>query len=290
MTLATTLWGAVRRRVPARVVARLRGHRPPVKPEPSPDDYYYLGRHATYQAAAAVCGPYEQETVLQAKIADFGTERTGSQKLDEREKGVVAAVMQAGWETAPHRQPDQPFNLVDFGGALGIHFRLLRTVSPLPMTTTVVETEGMVRAGTEIWSGTEHIQFTSDLDQAGAGREIDLLLAIGAVQYTDDPYGYLTRMKARAPRFIFFDRLPFVADAEDYVSVAHVPAWIYGVAYRVPAWFMSAEKFRRFWAADYEVVFEYPVPQDAAVVDGEVVISAYHAMFLRRREPLSAGT
>ncbi len=96
-----------------------------------------------------------------------------------------------------------PLRVLDFGGSVGIHFLL--TIKAYPSVSVgkwaVVETAEMVARASEL-SG-DRLKFFSDVEEAVFWLgSVDLLTSSGAIQYTPDPFVYLSKLlDTRAPVF-----------------------------------------------------------------------------------------
>ena len=96
-----------------------------------------------------------------------------------------------------------PLHVLDFGGSVGMHFMLTIKLYPSALVEkwAVVETAEMVARASEL-SG-DRLKFFSDVEEAAFWLgSVDLLTSSGAVQYTPDPFAYLSKLlDMRAPVF-----------------------------------------------------------------------------------------
>ena len=137
------------------------------------------------------------------------------------------------------------FNVIDFGGGLGLHYHRLRTFLPstCQIFWNIVELPTIVEAGKADGNSGE-VRYFDDLQMAldACGGAADLIIASGVVQTVDDPMG-LVRCFAGIARFILLVSLPFTDRNCDSVAVnqGHSPPY--------PLWFFSAANFRAATAA-----------------------------------------
>lgn len=164
-----------------------------------------------FETALAQCGRlgYEDEllvdVVVQKTIA-YLDKLNGSMELDAhgfRMLGVLGVAL-AG-KTTP------TLNVLDFGGAAGLHY--IQAKQLLPSTTQfnwhVVETPTMVAKAQAIHKGSEIRFFPSAKKAAATGVVYDLVHANGSLQYTADPFLCLAELVALNAKAIFISRTPF---------------------------------------------------------------------------------
>jgi putative methyltransferase (TIGR04325 family) len=111
--------------------------------------------------------------------------------------------------------------VLDFGGAAGAHYFLVRSILPssFELSWIVVETPAMVEKAEALLSN-EELHFSDNLDHAAnqLGR-IDLLHTSGALQCVDSPYEYLRTLVGLSAEFIALNRLGLTRGGHDVITV-----------------------------------------------------------------------
>jgi putative methyltransferase (TIGR04325 family) len=80
-----------------------------------------------------------------------------------------------------------PLRVLDFGGACGLHYRVVRTMFPdLSLKWAVVETPAMAKRAQEL--ATDELGFFASIDAAATHLGgVDLVHSAGTIQYLEDP-------------------------------------------------------------------------------------------------------
>jgi putative methyltransferase (TIGR04325 family) len=143
--------------------------------------------------------------------------------------------------TAARTAPGAPV-VLDFGGALGsLYWQHREELRRWPtLSWRVVEQDHYVAAGRKEFL-TETLSFWPDVNAACDGAVPDLVIASSVVQYLPEPYDLIRELLEHRPRFVFVDRTPLLAGAEERLTVEHVPPELGGGSY--PAWFLSEDRF-----------------------------------------------
>jgi putative methyltransferase (TIGR04325 family) len=110
-------------------------------------------------------------------------------------------------------------HVFDYGGHVGVSYYGWRKYLKYPhdMRWTVYEVPAIVKAGRELASErmSEHLAFTSDLSD---GRDCDLFLAAGSLQYVDASLADILDRIGTRPVHIILSKLPLY-DGETFVTV-----------------------------------------------------------------------
>jgi putative methyltransferase (TIGR04325 family) len=133
---------------------------------------------------------------------------------------------------------DAKLSLLDWGGGLGQYGDLAKAVLP----NTVVDyyckdVPAQCWLGRRVSPGATYFES----DDEFAGRQFDLVLASGALQYVRDWESVLARLAAATRRFLFVTRLPVVLEGPSYVVLQR--AYQYGYDTEYLGWRLNRESF-----------------------------------------------
>ena len=105
------------------------------------------------------------------------------------------------------KSDDSIRNIIDFGGAAGIHYYLVKYLFPNLKSWNVLETKAMVEANKE---KTDSILKFYSLDNDEKMKiDCDLLYSSSSIQYTNNPTETLKRLISFNPKHILISRTPF---------------------------------------------------------------------------------
>ncbi len=107
--------------------------------------------------------------------------------------------------------PTTTFRVLDFGGAGGNHYSIVRTAlgADRDIRWNVVETEPMVRAANKRLAG-DGLKFFESIEGAASDLEqVDLVFTSGALQYTPDPLVSLSMLLEVKAKHLFITRTAF---------------------------------------------------------------------------------
>jgi putative methyltransferase (TIGR04325 family) len=114
---------------------------------------------------------------------------------------------------------DSTTHVFDFGGHVGVSYYGWRSYLNYPrgMRWTVYEVPAIVAAGIELARErpSEGLEFTSDL---AGGRECNVFLAAGSLQYVDMSFPQILEHVGTRPRHVILSKLPLY-DGETFVTV-----------------------------------------------------------------------
>lgn len=163
------------------------------------------------------------------------------------------------------RQGDD-LNVIDFGGACGIHYFLARKLPPerIHLSWHVLETDGMCSRGKEFEN--DELRFYSNLSAARKFMpRLDLIFCSGALQYSPDPYHQLQELVQCDARNIFLTRTALTTGHADLIAVQRsmfsanglgdMPHGIRDKVARYPLYIAQKEKFERILSGRYEIRF-----------------------------------
>ncbi len=237
------------------------------RPKKSP--YGFFSGYSTWEEALKDSTSYMSAPIIEATVKERGQFMSqfdpGDLFVDDRTQQLLSAlaVIQQG-------KAISTLKVLDFGGAAGIYFYIIRRALPhLELDWTVVETKEMVQA----LQGFEepHLRWRTSLPEASPSgdKPFDLSLASSSLPYVPEPYDVLQKLIALG-RFVITNRMAFIDGAEDKIAVQRVPPEIFTGSY--PAWFFSREKFLAFMQRFSQVTLRWRVPQDAFNFEGKRIV------------------
>jgi len=224
--------------------------------------YGFFGNYDSFAAAQADSAGYQSAEVVQAMAARAG-DPPGGVQIDERSQHVLAAFAMI---------PQRPLSVLDFGGANGGYYHLLRRFIPLRWT--VLETPELAAANRH--RATDELSFISDVTHASRADQV--VLMSGVLQYLEDPHKTFDIISRLAP-FVVVNRIPLIDAARDRLTVQRVHPSMYSGS--MPHWFFARDRFMHAVSSRHDIVMTWEVPQDTAVLDG--VGMHYNGMLLRAR-------
>lgn len=154
---------------------------------------------------------------------------------------------------------DGRLSVCDFGGGLGNGHAVLSAIlgEAVRLEWDVVETPALAQAGNERFAG-NGLRFHDKLD-ALEGRDHDLILVSGVLQYLPDPQAVFARLARRPHRHMVMNRFPIRQAAEpvtaDLCTVQDLALLQAGVS--VPHWCFSEERWRRLIGATHGTVMRW---------------------------------
>ena len=144
-------------------------------------------------------------------------------------------------------------SVLDFGGALGsTYFQCRGFLSGVKeLRWCVVEQSAHVACGRADFAS-DQLKFYLTMDECLQAERPTVLLLSSVLQYLPQPYEFLAEALRHDFDHVIVDRIGFLCDGRDRLTVQHVPAWIYKASY--PAWFLSEEKFLAGFRSKYDLV------------------------------------
>jgi len=114
----------------------------------------------------------------------------------------------------------EEINVLDFGGAAGLHFFVARQalIQGPTLKWHVLETEQMSKSAQRLEES--GIRFFHNLGDATKDmQKIDLVIASSALQYCENPIDTLSQLLDLSPRFFFMTRTPLFENGEPWYSI-----------------------------------------------------------------------
>ncbi len=235
---------------------------------PAAGDVSFSGNYASWAAAGAACGGYDNPTVFERVRQSAAKVRDG-EALFERDSVLFyeadySAPLLAGlFYIAAHSKSS--LNIVDFGGALGsTYFQNRELLASLDACRwSIVEQTGFVEIGQREFSTDELGVYNTMAEalEAGANSKANTAapnaaLFSSVLQYLAEPEQVLREAAGCGFEYLLIDRTPFLENGtSDRITVQRVPEEIYSASY--PAWFFEYDGFcKRLNQLGYEQVLE----------------------------------
>ena len=150
---------------------------------------------------------------------------------------------------------ENQISVLDYGGGLGTTYRQNHKFLAgrgVKICWKVLEQEALVQIGRREFSNEELI-FVASLDEEKTSP--DIVIFGGSLCYLPRPWEVLQKTFELSPKFIVFDRTPFVEGVEDLFAVQFVPPEIYSAA--LPIVSFSQGKFSEFMESKYSLIVNW---------------------------------
>ena len=219
----------------------------------------FSGNYASWEEAARACEGYDAPEVL-SRVAEATRAVVSGNAAYERDSilfdrieyswPVLASLL---WVAA---QKQGRLKVLDLGGALGSSYlQNAKFLAALPeVSWLVVEQTNFAELGRREFQN-ERLRFHDDLPSCLSTTKPDAVLCSSVLQYLEDPYAALDLFAEHRVPFLVIDRTPFIASANDRLTIQIVSKRVYPASY--PAWFFSREKFMRTLGRTYRLVEEF---------------------------------
>lgn len=220
--------------------------------------YGWHGNYSSWDKAVKKCTGYDSQIIFDRVKASALMVKDGSAAY-ERDSVIFDEVdytfpllSSLLWIAA---QNQGKLNVLDFGGSLGsTYFQNKFFLDALPSVNwCIVEQSGFVKAGNETFEdGRLHFFYT--IEECLRNYKPDVILLSSVLQYIDEPYNLLDKIKSTGVRYLIIDRTPFIK-GPDRITVQKVNPKIYKADY--PCWFFNEEKFVSYLNRDYKLILEF---------------------------------
>jgi putative methyltransferase (TIGR04325 family) len=203
----------------------------------------FHGNFSTWSDAREASSGYDADAVLDrafdaARAVSLGEgafERDGV-VLDVPEYSfpVLAALLRVAI------QVDGPLRVLDIGGAFGTSARQLEAFAPhVAADWRIVEQPAFAERGAKHFTRPD-LHFFGTVDAACADGPPHVVLLASTLQYLEQPYAMLDRVRGLGWQALLVDRTPACDAATDRLVVQTVPPSIYDASY--PCWIFSIDR------------------------------------------------
>lgn len=135
---------------------------------------------------------------------------------------------------------DGPLRVLDIGGAFGTSARQLAAFAPhVAADWRIVEQPAFVERGLKHFTRSD-LHFHESVEAACADAAPHVVLLASTLQYLEQPYAMLDRVRALGWRALVVDRTPACDAPTDRLTVQAVPPSIYDASY--PCWVFSIDR------------------------------------------------
>lgn len=235
-------------------------------------------RHITFhhgfktweEASKEISDSYADHAILEAIRSAAARVRSG--EFPYERDGVLFKRVEVNWRLISiiyiHLREVKPeiLSVLDFGGGLGTtYYQFVNSIkhNNLKINWVVVEQENFVKVGRDEFTSFE-LSFAYDVQSCKFEGKF-IALALGVLQYLENPYTHLSQILAMGPEYFFVDATPFSKDGLESFAVQVVPSSIYSASYvaRIFCW----DDFLRVVENDYQLVLDWecteqPDPQN----------------------------
>jgi putative methyltransferase (TIGR04325 family) len=162
---------------------------------------------------------------------------------------VISAILIAAMEK------NKSLNVMDYGGSLGSSYyqniRFLKSMNSFHWC--VVEQAHFVDSGNQ-YLADEYLHFYASVEESAADYPPDLIVLSSVLQYLENPFLLLDKLKKINAKYMLISRTPFVENNKDIFAVQNVPDNLYRASY--PIRLFGQESFMKSVLKDWNVVVD----------------------------------
>lgn len=244
-----------------------------------------------YATALADSSGYQVDSYRLAALASrealLERLKAGTYQLNTDEQQMLLALTWAASALQAQTKGNRALRVLDFGGALGEHFLLVRQLLPeLPFERWLVcETPLIVNAAAQLPQQSA-LQFCDTIPNplAATDTAFDLVIASGSLQFVADPAQTFADLAALEAPYCYISRFPLWPGPNDVVARLDVPPHLFNASY--PSWHLSLAQWRPRFEQAHQVRATWLNPefyyQDQQRID-------FYGFLLQRR-PATNGT
>lgn len=239
--------------------------------------YGFLGDYKSYEEALAASSGYEADEVVEhlrsRELARIESESFLSNEISVRDQQFIAAL------GIMFSSINGFTRLLDFGGGLGSHFRLAKRFFGSKIESwVIVETKALSSVGQELYTVTEKVVFKNKIELP-SNEKFNIVIAIGALQCTDDPLRWFKDLEGLNSDWMYIDRLPLVDSTVDRLTVQNSYSYQKG---SYPSWFLSREKWESIFSKEFTFEAKWKSDEEPLVLDGRQI--NMNGFLLRRKK------
>jgi putative methyltransferase (TIGR04325 family) len=220
--------------------------------------YGWHGNFDTWEDAKNRCTGYDsdliiskvRESLLSVKNGEAAYERDSVlfQKI-HYSYAVLSGMM---WIAA---QNGGRLNVLDFGGSLGSSYYQNKMFldSLTDVNWCIVEQKGFVKIGIEEFE-TKKLHFFNNIEDCLESYNVDVILFSSVLQYLEEPFAMIEKIKGLRIKNIIIDRTPFIS-GKDRLTIQKVMPSIYKASY--PCWFFNIRKFEDAFLPEYKLILDF---------------------------------
>ncbi len=218
--------------------------------------FFPVKEYHSWHEAFQKCSGYDSQIIID-KVYQAALKVKSGQAVYERDS-VIFEKVQYSWPILSAllwvaAQNDGCLNVIDYGGALGTsYYQNKKFLDRLrKVRWNIVEQGHFVELGRKEFE-TESLKFYFDLNSCMRENQVDAILFSGVLQYLEDPFAVLRKVRDSSIKFVFVDRTSFHNGEQDRIIIQKVPGYIFQASF--PCWIFSENKFLSFFKRD--IIFE----------------------------------
>lgn len=242
-----------------------------------PEKCGFFGNYKNYEEVLKFTEGYEKNEIIEyvyhQTLQGIKT-REQNHQLNARYQQLLAALYIA------QNSMEDGLTILDFGGALGAHyFSIINLLRRDTIKNWIVcETSLMSSKGQQNLADNK-LKFISNIEECKNVR-IDIVLASCSLQYLEDPMKMLETLIGLNAGALILNRVPFIDEEKDRLTLQVVPEQLHGGS--MPAWFFSKSKWMSKLLKKYQLIAQWPVPEDVVCLDGKSIV--YQGFVLKRND------
>ncbi len=153
---------------------------------------------------------------------------------------------------------EQELCVLDFGGSLGTtYYHKAPYLSQLKkLDWCIVEQPNYVEAGRKEFE-TDQLHFYYTIEECLQKHKPDVILFCGVIQYIEDTYSLLSRVKNAGIPYLLFDFIAYNDEDRDRIAIQYVPTVFYGVDASYTCWFYNKIKMFEWLEQYYTMLYDF---------------------------------
>lgn len=244
----------------------------------------FIGQPATWTEARAMCGGYDDATIL-GRVASATRAVIAGEAVFERDSvlfhepaypyPMLSALLRAAALNGGR------LDVVDFGGSLGSTYRQCRPFlgGLAHVRWQVVEQAAFVALGCAEFT-TSELSFAPTLQDLAPCTTAPVLLLSSVLQYLEEPAATLAALAALGGAQLVIDRTPLSADAAPRLCIQQAPKQVYDASY--PCWIFSRSALLAQLEQHWQVLAEFPCEEGRHATDDGLAFE-FRGLILERR-------
>lgn len=220
--------------------------------------YGWHGNYKSWDDARSKCTGYNSDLIIERVRASAIKVKEGSASY-ERDSLIFDEIQYSYpllsglmWIAARN---GGILKVLDFGGALGTsYFQNRLFLDKLPeVKWCVIEQAEFVKIGRQSFED-EKLHFFFSPEECLRSFDINVVLLSSVLQYLEDPFELLDKIKSFNIKYLIIDRTPFI-QGKNRITVQKVNPRIYKASY--PCWFLNKPEFIARLTPSYNLIHEF---------------------------------
>ena len=214
--------------------------------------FFSVKEYKSWHEALSQCTGYDSPIILE-KIYQAALKVKKSEAAYERDS-VLFENIQYSWPVLSALMciaalNNGQLNIIDFGGSLGTsYFQNRKFLNILKkFRWNIIEQAHFVKLGKREFEN-ENLKFYFDFDTCMQENDVHAIFFSGVLQYLENPFAILEKVKSSSIKFIIIDRTSFHTADHDKIVLQKAPRSVFKASY--PSWIFSQNKFELFFKND----------------------------------------